>query len=188
MAHLRTAKYAVLVLAVLGLVAFGGVVAAGGSSDSPVMAAYAAPVPTDIATTTTVAPTTTTTTVAPTTSVAPTTVPAPVATTVSVTTVPVTITPATIQTALVPPLAGVWACIRQHESDGNYGEDDGNGYHGAYQFLQSTWDAVAKHLGLTQYVGVDPAQAPPSVQDEFAVALQELGGWGQWSTSAECGA
>src|SRR5262249_58801799 len=38
-------------------------------------------------------------------------------------------------------------CVRQRESGGRYQIDSANGlYHGAYQFLQSTWDATPRPL------------------------------------------
>jgi hypothetical protein len=52
----------------------------------------------------------------------------------------------------------------QCESGGNYSTDTGNGYYGAYQFDQSTWDAYAP----SGYAGTNPAAAPPSVQDQAA--------------------
>ena len=77
-------------------------------------------------------------------------------------------------------LAAVWACIRQHESGGNYAENTGNGYYGAYQFSERTWLAI----GGTGY----PNQAPPAVQDAMAQKLQAMAGWGQWPvTSRLCG-
>lgn len=53
------------------------------------------------------------------------------------------------------------------ESGGDYTTDTGNGYYGAYQFDQSTWDAYAPD----GYAGTNPAQAPPSVQDAAAAAV-----------------
>jgi Transglycosylase-like domain len=41
------------------------------------------------------------------------------------------------------------------------------GYYGAYQFDQSTWDAYAP----SGYQGVNPAEAPPSVQDATAASV-----------------
>jgi hypothetical protein len=104
------------------------------------------------------APATTTTTVPPTTTTAP----------PSTTTVPPTTTtgPPTF------PLGGVWAQLRQCESDGNYAIDTGNGYYGAYQFSASTWHGLG-FSGL-------PSQAPPATQDTAAVELQARSGWGQW--------
>jgi len=52
----------------------------------------------------------------------------------------------------------------QCESGGDYSADTGNGYYGAYQFDQSTWDAYAP----SGYQGTNPADAPPAVQDEAA--------------------
>jgi hypothetical protein len=52
----------------------------------------------------------------------------------------------------------------QCESGGNYSADTGNGYYGAYQFDQSTWDAYAP----SGYQGTNPAAAPPAVQDQAA--------------------
>jgi hypothetical protein len=78
-------------------------------------------------------------------------------------------------------LATVWACIRQRESGDNYAENTGNGYYGAYQFLESTW----LEIGGTGY----PDQAPPAVQDALAQTLQAMEGWTPWPvTSRLCGA
>ena len=76
-------------------------------------------------------------------------------------------------------LGGVWACIRQAESSGNYADNTGNGYYGAYQFLPSTWVSVGGS-GL-------PSDAPPAEQDMRAQMLQQRSGWGQWSTHSMCG-
>jgi LysM repeat protein len=78
-------------------------------------------------------------------------------------------------------LGGIWACIRQHESGGNYATNTGNGYYGAYQFALPTW----RSLGGTGL----PSNAPSSVQDALAQKLQARSGWGQWPvTSRACGA
>jgi hypothetical protein len=75
---------------------------------------------------------------------------------------------------------GVWACIRQHESGGNYAENTGNGYYGAYQFSQQTWNGLG-------YSG-NPANASPATQDAAAQKLQSESGWGPWpNTSRMCG-
>jgi hypothetical protein len=69
-----------------------------------------------------------------------------------------------------------WACIRQHESGGNYSV--GNG--GAYQFEQGTW------TGLTGLPS--PAQDyPPAVQDAAALKLYSQRGWEPWTTRYVCG-
>ena len=70
------------------------------------------------------------------------------------------------------PSAGVWAELRQCESSDNYADNTGNGYYGAYQFSEATWES----LGL----GGLPSDAPPSVQDAAAQRLQASRGWGQW--------
>ena len=67
---------------------------------------------------------------------------------------------------------GRWAAIRQCESGGNYFTNTGNGYYGAYQFSQSTWQGLG-------YSGL-PSNAPPAVQDQAAQQLQSRSGWGQW--------
>jgi Transglycosylase-like domain len=69
-----------------------------------------------------------------------------------------------------------WACIRQHESGGNYGEYNG----GAYQFELGTWEGLT---GLTT-----PAQdSPPAVQDSAALRLFAERGWEPWTTRFVCG-
>ena len=69
-----------------------------------------------------------------------------------------------------------WACIRQHESGGNYAEGGG----GAYQFELGTWEGLT---GLTT-----PAQdSPPAVQDAAALRLYAQRGWGPWTTRYVCG-
>ena len=69
-----------------------------------------------------------------------------------------------------------WACIRQHESGGNYSA--GNG--GAYQFEFGTWNSLT---GLPS-----PAQDyPASVQDAAALKLYSERGWEPWSTRYVCG-
>ena len=69
-----------------------------------------------------------------------------------------------------------WACIRQHESGGNYSV--GNG--GAYQFQFGTWTALT---GLPS-----PAEDyPPAVQDAAALKLYSERGWEPWTTRFVCG-
>ncbi len=55
----------------------------------------------------------------------------------------------------------------QCESGGDYSANTGNGYYGAYQFDQSTWDAYAP----SGYQGTNPAAAPPAVQDQAAASV-----------------
>jgi Transglycosylase-like domain len=69
-----------------------------------------------------------------------------------------------------------WACIRQHESGGDY--SIGNG--GAYQFELGTWTALT---GLPS-----PAEDyPPAVQDAAALKLYSQRGWEPWTTRYVCG-
>jgi len=69
-----------------------------------------------------------------------------------------------------------WACIRQHESGGNYSEGGG----GAYQFEFGTWNSLT---GLPA-----PAQDyPPSVQDGAALKLYAERGFEPWTTRYVCG-
>ncbi|HUI05340.1 MAG TPA: transglycosylase family protein, partial [Acidimicrobiales bacterium] len=67
---------------------------------------------------------------------------------------------------------GVWAALRHCESGGDYSENTGNGYYGAYQFSLGTW----RGLGLAGL----PSQASPAAQDQAAQRLQARSGWGQW--------
>jgi hypothetical protein len=69
-----------------------------------------------------------------------------------------------------------WACIRQHESGGNYSEGGG----GAYQFELGTW------AGLTG-LGIPAQDSPPSVQDAAALRLYAERGWEPWTTRYVCG-
>jgi Transglycosylase-like domain len=55
----------------------------------------------------------------------------------------------------------------QCESGGDYTAVNPAGYYGAYQFDQQTWDAYAP----SGYQGVNPAEAPPAIQDETAASV-----------------
>jgi hypothetical protein len=55
----------------------------------------------------------------------------------------------------------------QCESGGDYTAVNPAGYYGAYQFDQQTWDAYAP----SGYAGVNPAEAPPAIQDETAASV-----------------
>jgi hypothetical protein len=97
---------------------------------------------------------------------------------------PVTPSPVVTTTTAAPvvtaPAGGAWYQLRACESGGNYAEDTGNGYYGAYQFALSTWYG----LGFTGL----PSDASPATQDAAAAELQAEAGWGQWPTcSAELG-
>jgi resuscitation-promoting factor RpfB len=76
--------------------------------------------------------------------------------------------------------------VRACESGGRYTAVSANGlYHGAYQFLQETWDWVAGRAGRSDLVGVSPETAAPADQDAMARALWQARGPGQWPV---CGA
>jgi len=88
-------------------------------------------------------------------------------------------------------------CTRAHESDtsdanGNGLHDAGYGqvspdgkYHGAYQFLQSTWDSWAGSMGWDSLIGMPPEQASVNDQDQMAMSLYESAGSGPWG--GRCG-
>ena len=84
---------------------------------------------------------------------------------------PVPVAPARIVTVSAP-AGDVWAALRNCESHGNYADDTGNGYYGAYQFSAATWHSLG-------YPGL-PSDAPPAMQDQAAQQLQARSGWGQW--------
>ena len=61
---------------------------------------------------------------------------------------------------------GAAACIRSGEQGAaGYATETGNGFSGAYQFTQSTWNSTALRAGRPDLVGVRPSAAPPSDQD-----------------------
>jgi hypothetical protein len=76
-----------------------------------------------------------------------------------------------------PALADQFSSIRQCESGGNYSTNTGNGFYGAYQFSQATWNSLG-------YSGT-PSSASPATQDAAAAALASRSGFGQWPV---CGA
>lgn len=67
---------------------------------------------------------------------------------------------------------GLLARVRQHESGGNYASNTGNGYYGAYQFDQRTWNGVGGS-GL-------PSNASPAEQDMRAQLLYNQRGCSPW--------
>lgn len=79
--------------------------------------------------------------------------------------------------ASAPASGGAWAALRQCESGGNYAENTGNGYYGAYQFSLGTWESLG-------YSGL-PSSASPAEQDAAAQALQARSGWGQWPVCSQ---
>ncbi len=69
---------------------------------------------------------------------------------------------------------GSLASIRNCESGGDYSTDTGNGFYGAYQFDQSTWESVGG--------SGSPASASPAEQDKRAAALMAQSGSSPWPT------
>jgi hypothetical protein len=82
---------------------------------------------------------------------------------------PVTAGTAIASGAAAPPhLEAIAAC----ESGGNYSTNTGNGFYGAYQFTQATWESV----GGTG----NPAAASPAEQDARAAQLYAQSGSTPW--------
>jgi len=64
---------------------------------------------------------------------------------------------------------GFLACVRRHESGGNYSaENPSSTASGAYQFLDSSWRTLSARAGYGGYGG-HAASAPDSIQDAVAV-------------------
>ncbi len=73
-------------------------------------------------------------------------------------------------------------CVRARESGGDYTihNSGGSGASGAYQFLPSTWNSIARATGRDDLVGVDPASASAADQDAMAAALYGQQGSSPW--------
>jgi LysM repeat protein len=71
-----------------------------------------------------------------------------------------------------PGAPGILARVRQRESGGNYADNTGNGYYGAYQFNLGTWRGVGGS-GL-------PSDASPAEQDMRAQMLYNERGCSPW--------
>jgi Transglycosylase-like domain len=118
---------------------------------------------------------------------------APPATTAKAVTTTTTLAPAV--TPVIPPYSGTpgvnphhddpfLTCVRGRESGGNYAAVNPAGpYLGAYQFLQSTWNATANHMGRSNLVGVPPNIATQYDQDDVAWALYQWQGMAPWGGS-----
>jgi hypothetical protein len=64
---------------------------------------------------------------------------------------------------------GILATIRTRESGGRYGVGpNAGGASGAYQFIQSTWNATARRAGRPDLAGTSPYRATPADQDTVA--------------------
>lgn len=75
-------------------------------------------------------------------------------------------------------LASWLYALRKCESGGNYQDDTGNGYYGAYQFSLGTWERLG-------YSGL-PSNAPPAVQDEAIVKNTNASSGGLASQNPGC--
>jgi hypothetical protein len=71
-------------------------------------------------------------------------------------------------------------CTRARESSGNYAAVSASGYYGAYQFLPTTWNTTAVHVGRYDLVGVLPSVASEYDQDELAWSLYLWQGNSPW--------
>ena len=78
----------------------------------------------------------------------------------------------TAGSASADPSADDWYQLRMCESTNRYDINTGNGYYGAYQFDQPTWNSVG---GSGR-----PDQATPAEQDYRALILYRNRGWGPW--------
>ena len=89
---------------------------------------------------------------------------------------------ATSGVPLEPPTLADWTAFRNCESSGRYDAVDPSGlYHGAYQFLPSTWDGLARRF-WPELVGQLPSQVPAVDQDKMATKLFDLEGVRPWPT------
>ncbi len=78
-----------------------------------------------------------------------------------------------------------WEQLRQCNANGDYQFSNPNGANfGAYQFRQTSWDALARRH-YPRLVGVNPSDAAPADQDRMAYALYGERGWAPWPV---CGA
>lgn len=64
--------------------------------------------------------------------------------------------------------------LRTCETGGRYNANTGNGFYGAYQFMISTWNAVAPRVELGHLAGVRPDLASPADQDAMVIANAKL--------------
>lgn len=78
----------------------------------------------------------------------------------------------TLSASVRAPAGGILARIRACESGGNYATNTGNGFYGAYQFDQQTWNSVGG--------SGSPANASPAEQDARAAKLYAQRGASPW--------
>jgi len=91
---------------------------------------------------------------------------------------------AALQTPAEPPAhtppGGFLACVRRHESGGNYqAENPVSTASGAYQFLDSTWRTMSARAGHSGWGHA--ASAPPHIQDAVAIYTVDSGWRSAWN-------
>jgi hypothetical protein len=91
---------------------------------------------------------------------------------------------ASLQTPPEPPAhnppGGFLACVRRHESGGNYqAKNPVSTASGAYQFLDSTWRTLSARAGHNGYSHA--ASAPPHIQDAVAIFTVDSGWRSAWN-------
>lgn len=91
---------------------------------------------------------------------------------------------AVVQETISPPFhADLLACIRSFEQGAaGYSTNTGNGYYGAYQFTQGTWNSAVTNAGHPEWSGRRASEAPPAIQDAAAWQLYTESGLGPWPT------
>jgi hypothetical protein len=78
------------------------------------------------------------------------------------------------------PPGGFLACVRRHESGGNYqAKNPVSTASGAYQYLDSTWRTMSARAGHSGYGSA--RSAPPWVQDAVAVYTVNSGWSSAWN-------
>ena len=78
------------------------------------------------------------------------------------------------------PPGGFLACVRRHESGGNYqAKNPVSTASGAYQFLDSTWRTMSARAGHSGWGSA--RHAPPHVQDAVAVFTVNSGWRSAWN-------
>ena len=89
-----------------------------------------------------------------------------------------------LQTPAAPPAhtppGGFLACVRRHESGGNYqAKNPTSTASGAYQFLDSTWRTMSARAGHSGWGSA--RYAPPHVQDAVAIYTVNSGWRSAWN-------
>jgi hypothetical protein len=84
-----------------------------------------------------------------------------------------------VEQAHTPP-GGFLACVRRHESGGNYqAKNPVSTASGAYQFLDSTWRTMSARAGHSGWGSA--RHAPPHVQDAVAIYTVNSGWRSAWN-------